>query len=708
MTIQKPYRRARKRLLDGACVAALIWAHGTIVAAAPPAKPDPKASASDSTVSEVVVTAAPRGAVVGDVQAELSLAPEEIAAQGVSSITDLLATLTPQVRSDRGRGSGGPVVLLNGHRISGFQEIRDIPPEAIQRVDLLPEEAALKYGYSADQRVINFVLRPTFRAESVEASGGGPTAGGGAAESAELGVTRIIDSNPINLNLRYVHQDSILESERNLTSLVAGLPFDVSGNVLSTTPGAEIDPTLSALVGRTVTTAGIPATAASRPLGLADFIATANTPNVTDVRPYRTLSPQTDKITFNGVYSRDISKTVKATFNATFEASDSQSLRGLPGVSVVVPAGNPFSPFGRDVAVERYVPLFGALGSESQTWNGHLGGGLNKDLSGGAWRLSLTGAYDHNSTRTETDQSVDASALQAAVTARSAATNPFGPLPPSLLAQRARDTGRSITDAGNVQFVASGPVFTIPAGNIRASVSIGASGSRLSSESQRLGVIQQVDLNRNIGNLLGNLDVPLTSKRNEIAGFLGDLTANANVSYQHLSDFGSLASFGFGLNWRPITSLGILISHTHDQGAPTQAQLGNPAVLTPGVRIFDYRTGQTVDVTQVSGGNPTLTGDNRDVTSARLTFRPFETQQLIFNAEYIDTHTRNPITSFPAATSDIELAFSNRFVRNAQGVLTQIDYRPVNFASQDRRSLRWGFNYSRPIGPAPAPPAIVS
>jgi hypothetical protein len=698
-------RSSRARLLAGVGALALAVATASAAAEAPgPVKRPSPTPSTAAIVSEVVVTAAPRGAVVGDVQPELSLTSEEIAAQGVSSVTDLLAALAPQVRSDRGRGAGGPVVLLNGHRTSGFQELRDIPPEAIQRVDLLPEEAALKYGYSADQRVINFVLKTTFRAETAEASGGVSTAGGGAAESAELGVTRIINANPMNLNLRYSRQDSILESDRNLTSLAPALPFDIAGNVQSRVPGSEIDPALSALSGRTVTVAGVPAAVAGRPLVVADFVATANTPNVTDVRPYRTLVPQTDKLTFNGAYSRDISPSLKATFNATFEASDSQSLRGLPGVSLVVPTGNPFSPFARDVAVERYVPIFGALGSQNQTWTGHLGGGLNKDLAGGAWRLSLTGAYDHGATRTEIDQGVDASALQAALTAGSSTADPFGPLPANLLAQRAHGASRSISDTGNLQLVASGPMFAIPAGNVRASFKIGASGSRLSSESQNLGVTRQVDLSRNGANLQGNLDVPLASKRNDVFGFLGDVTANANASFDQLSDFGSLTSFGYGLNWRPLTSLSLLLSHTHDQGAPTQAQLGNPVVLTPGVRIFDYKTGQTVDVTQVGGGNPALTGDNRDVTSARVTYRPFETQQLIFNAEYIDSHTKNPITSFPAATSDIEVAFPDRFVRNAQGVLTQIDYRPVNFASQDRKQLRWGFNYSRPIGPAPAPP----
>ena len=64
-------------------------------------------------------------------------------------------------------------MLLNGQRISGFRELRDIPTEAIQRVEILPEEVALKYGYRADQKVVNIVLRQRFRS-TVAQIGAGP------------------------------------------------------------------------------------------------------------------------------------------------------------------------------------------------------------------------------------------------------------------------------------------------------------------------------------------------------------------------------------------------------------------------------------------------------------------------------------------------------------------------------------------------------
>ncbi|MEG8028125.1 TonB-dependent receptor plug domain-containing protein [Sphingomonas aerolata] len=87
------------------------------------------------------------------------------------------ARRTQPADDERARQRGAPVVLLNGRRISSFSEIRDIPTEAIQRVEILPEEVALKYGYRADQKVVNFVLRRRFRAVTAEAIDRMPTEG---------------------------------------------------------------------------------------------------------------------------------------------------------------------------------------------------------------------------------------------------------------------------------------------------------------------------------------------------------------------------------------------------------------------------------------------------------------------------------------------------------------------------------------------------
>src|SRR3546814_18889125 len=83
----------------------------------------------------------------------------------------MIAELSPQT-------NGTPVILLNGKRISSFSEIQDIPSEAVARVDILPEQVALSYGYAPTQKVVNIVLRQRFRAETADLRAGATTQGG--------------------------------------------------------------------------------------------------------------------------------------------------------------------------------------------------------------------------------------------------------------------------------------------------------------------------------------------------------------------------------------------------------------------------------------------------------------------------------------------------------------------------------------------------
>ena len=627
----------RSRLCGGAalalgCSPALAWGAD---APKPPPPDNPK------TVSEVVVRpeAGGKGAAVGDIKPDLQLQPEDVQAYGVSTITELLAQLAPEIGSNSGRGGEGPAILVNGKRISGINEIRNIPTEAILRVDILPEEAALKYGFTANQRVVNIVLKDHVGADLVAAQGGSATEGGGAAGQFEAGRTRINGERRFNIDLKYNPQASLTEAERNLTSLATGSP----------------------------------------------------TIDVVDQRPFRTLVPQSDKVALNAVYTRPIWAGVQATVNGTLEWTGTQATRGLPAISLTAPG---------PTEVGRIVTALGPLRQDTQAWTGHGGASLNRDVSG--WRMALTGNYDHADSRNENDVGVSAGALQAAVNAGT--VNPFGPLPANLLSRLARDTSDAISDSGNLQFIASGPLITLPAGAIRGSFRVGATAARFQSESTRSALDQSETFSQSQANAQANIDVPLTSRDKKILGALGDFNLNGHLQIQHVSGFGELTDWGYGVHWTPVKGLSILVGWQRDEAAPSQPQLQAPVLLTPGSRIFDFATGQTVDVIRVSGGNPALVADARDRTSVRITWQPWQDRQFIARADFNAIRYRNPLTTFPAASAAIEAAFPDRFTRDANGVLTEVDYRPVNFASQDVTSLKWGFDWSRPIGPVRAPP----
>lgn len=690
-------------LLGGVAQPALAQASGAPATETAADAPDTDED-SANTVAELVVNAPLNqplpGAAVGDIQPDIQLSPAEIQSYGVSSVADLLSALSPQLGSNRGRGGEAPVVLLNGRRISGFREVRDLPTEAIMRVDILPEEAALAYGYSADQRVINFVLRRRFEAITAEVGGGGPTAGGQTQTSAELSQVRIRGDNRLNLVLKAQTASALTEDERDLVSSSSGArPFDLNGNITGAMLGGEIDPALSALVGGPVTVAGLPAQAAGgQPLMLGDLGPTAGMANVSDIGRYRSLAAETQEASVNAVLARALPNDFRGTLTGGFEATRSDSLRGLPGASLLVPAGNAFSPFGSDVTLNRYVDGFGPLRRTTEGWTGEVGGSLNRDID--KWRFSLTGGYNHGVSLTHSDAGVDISALQAATDAGTGGS-PFAAWPLALLAEQGRDKAQSVSDALNLQGVASGEVFSVPAGPVRSSIKLGETADWLSSRSLRSGVESETDLSRNTLSAQGSLDVPLTSRKRDVLPFLGELSVNANGAVSELSDFGTLTTVGFGANWRPITGVSLIVSQSRDEGAPTTSQLGGPVVATEAARIFDYVTGQTVEVRRLDGGQPGLSGNDRSVTKFGLTLKPISSQDLTLSASYVRSRIDNPITTFPAVTAEIEAAFPDRFVRDASGNLTQVDYRPVNFAESRSESLRWGVNYSRPFGPQP-------
>ncbi|PXA85113.1 TonB-dependent receptor, partial [Nostoc sp. 3335mG] len=624
------------------------------------------------------------GAVVGDIPPELQYGPADIRAYGVSSVADLLNELAPEITSTRGRGGEAPAVLLNGRRISSFSEIRDLPTEAILRVDILPEEVALKYGYSADQKVVNIVLRRRFRALTTEGNGSTSTDGGGTSGLGDFTLTRIHGDDRLNIDAKVQGANSLLESDRGLISRSTGRPYDRTGNVVAS------DGSLNALGNASI--AGVSAGAASGTPTLDDF--NAGVQNNTDISPYRTLTPATKEATLNAVLAHPFSRKVNGTLNATFDASQSDTLRGLAGSNLLVPSSDPFNPFGEDIALYRYLGS-DPLKQRTQSISGHLGGTLNADVA--KWRLNFTANYDYAETLTHTQTGVDIDDLKADLASGDPTLNPFGTIPANLVGATQVMRARGVSNSGNVQFVGNGPLFDLPAGPLSTTVKVGLTASGFRSRTAGIDLVRDTSLSRRDGSAQLNFDLPLTSRKHHVLGAIGDLTANANVAVDQLSDFGTLWTIGYGANWTPRDGITLIASATHDRGAPTIQQLGNPAIATPGARVFDYRTGQTVDVTEIAGGNPDLKADSRHIEKLGLNLKPFSKLDLTLSANYIHSTIRNAIAALPSPTAAIEAAFPDRFTRDDDGDLTGIDVRPVNLYRERREELRWGVNFTQKL-----------
>jgi hypothetical protein len=558
------------------------------------AEPAPAAEPSDDYGDDegaIVVTGSRSlpGSAIGDIPPENTLDSRDVRATGATNITELLDALAPQIGSAQGRGGEAPVLLLNGQRISGFRELRDIPTEAITRVEILPEEVALKYGYRADQKVVNIVLRNRFRSTAVQVAGTKATDGGYAGGVGDITRLMIDKAGRTTFNLHAEGNGMLTEDERNI--------------LLSQTPTGGT--TEQALAARSL-------------------IGTKR-----DIRGSATVN-------------RKIFGDVSATFNGELEHQEGRSLIGL-GDTLIEP-----------------------LGRNTSSNSAHAGMALNGTK--GQWHWTVTGNADLDRSVTKTDRD-----------------DPDG------LRDRARETSTS----ADLTATANGKLFKLPAGDASTTITLGGTTEHLDSHRFTATADTDTSLGRTTGQAAINLDLPV-SRRNRDFSALGNLTLNGNAEINQLSDFGTLTTLGAGANWSPVDRLNFITSWTREEGAPTINQLGDPVLETPGARIFDFTTGETVLATAITGGNPDLLADKRNVWKLGANWQPFANTQLRLRADYVHSRIDRPISNI-TVTEAIEAAFPDRFQRDASGQLVRVDLRPVNFDNARKDALRIGFDFTKPL-----------
>ena len=364
---------------------------------------------------------------------------------------------------------------------------------------------------------------------------------------------------------------------------------------------------------------------------------------------FRTLVSDTFGFQAEANYARALIESgTSLSLNGTVARNETQSLSGLAadGVSVLERRGNTDS----------------------------YSAGLSVNQPLGDWVATLTS--DNNITRSRTDSTdIDRNSGTGFDTARS----------------RVYSTANKLT--------VNGFPLELPAGEVSTTLDLFFDWNRIESEDTRA----EDDIALTRRGLAAGLTVsaPLVRGGGALAP-LGDVTLTGSGGIEDQSDFGNLANWSLGVNWSPSEALNLSATRIWREVAPGLGELGNPLIEELNTTIFDYRSGDTVLATLVTGGNPNLAAETQSDWKFGANWRlPFWEDARI-SADYGINRSRD-VTATPGFSSAFEQAFPDRVTRDGAGELLAIDRRPLTLYRTRSEILSFGFNANGQIGRTPEP-----
>jgi hypothetical protein len=165
------------------------------------------AQQDEPTVLEDVVVAGRWGAA--SVTPEIELNGAQIDAFGAYDIGEAIDRIGESLGLDE-----DPILIINGRRVVNPSDFLGFPPDALQRVEVLPQQANSTYGGDPSQRVVNLVLQRRFRGADGRLGGGGPTAGGRTSLSLDARMSSLADTNVNQYGVQASRDTALYGAER--------------------------------------------------------------------------------------------------------------------------------------------------------------------------------------------------------------------------------------------------------------------------------------------------------------------------------------------------------------------------------------------------------------------------------------------------------------------------------------------------------------
>lgn len=309
-----------------------------------------------------------------------SLSREDIAAQGLTSVGDVIqnisangSTLNTTMNNGgngetrvslRNLGSNRTLVLVNGRRwvggtgLGGAVDLNTIPTAAVERIEVLKDGASSIYGSDAIAGVVNVILRQNFDGAEANAYLGQFDKGDGETQAYDFTIGSVGDRWSAMLGVGYVKQEPVWAGDREISAVpVFGSSPGFGGS--STTPDGRyciLDMTTFACA-QPDGSYGLWKVDPSSPNGYTPWAGTSDNFNFAPLNYL--LTPQ-ERISVFANGSLDISDNLRFKTTVTYNQRKSEQLLaampvvvGFPGApqaaDIVISQDSIYNPYGQDI-----------------------------------------------------------------------------------------------------------------------------------------------------------------------------------------------------------------------------------------------------------------------------------------------------------------------------------------------------------------------
>jgi iron complex outermembrane receptor protein len=543
---------------------------------------------------------------------------EEIERLGISSLP-ALATYFPQQpfssaewtqRSaaqhfqTRGLGVDTTLVLINGRRappsatsvsLNAF-DLNTIPLTAVERIEVMSDSASAIYGSDAIGGVINIIMRNEIATPDIYVHYGG--AAGGADERRIAGaIGNSGERFKSALTVDYFDRSMLLGAERELWRNQDFRRFGGTDYRVTAAPRANVySLTGATLPGLPTSQASVPAGSSGVGLRPEDFLPTAGEVSLYSARQTMSADPDLKRLSALGSAEFALSKHFAIFGEMLMSTSDIASQGALSAVlGQIVPADNPFNPFGQPVRVD-FSPAGTkpvSLLTEAQSSRFVLGAG--GALRRWDWEVALTNSDD--SVDVTRVNELDPSRVQAALrsTNPQTALNPFVDGPAgndALLSSLVRDQESDyISRAWLLSGFLRGPLFVMPGGMSEVVI-----GAELRREEVTAADTTPLEQERDILSEFIEVKLPLLKQ-------LSLKLALRTDAYERAQDS---VNPQYGLVWRPNQEWLVRAAYGTSFRPPSLAELSFPRSEFLFPLADPQRGGSISPVRVIFGGNHDL------------------------------------------------------------------------------------------------------